>query len=135
MLTIAVRHLPLADNIIVLDPSGRISEQGSFVYLRQKDGFVSKVMLQPELLEQSHPSRSNESTQKGRAVQKVFQGPTANDMADRTRRIGDISVYKYYMAAIGWKLGLWTVGLLALNTVTLKFPRTFLIRPLRLIYS
>jgi ATP-binding cassette, subfamily C (CFTR/MRP), member 1 len=135
VLTIVVRHLPLADNIIVLDPSGRISEQGSFVYLRQKDGFVSKLMLQPGLLEQSHSKRSSESAQKGHAVLKIFQGPTANDVADRTRRIGDVSVYKYYMAAIGWKLGLWSVVLLALHTVTLKFPRMFLICPLRLIYS
>jgi ATP-binding cassette subfamily C (CFTR/MRP) protein 1 len=135
VLTIAVRHLPLADNIIVLDPRGCISEQGSFVYLRQKDGFVRKVMRQPELLEQSHSKRSSESAQKGHAVPKIFPGPTANDVADRTRRIGDVSVYKYYMATIGWKIGLWSVVLLALYTVTLKFPRMRNICPLRLIYS
>jgi ATP-binding cassette subfamily C (CFTR/MRP) protein 1 len=134
MLIILVRHLPLADNIIVLDPSGRISEQGSFTYLRQKDGFVSRLMLQPELLER-HSERSSDSTQKGPVVPKVLQGPSANDMADRTRRIGDASVYKYYLAAIGWKLGLWVIVLLALYTVTLKFPRMFFIRPLCLICS
>jgi hypothetical protein len=130
VLTIAVRHLPLADNIIVLDSGGRISEQGSFVHLRQKDGFVSKVILQPELLEQSSSDRPSESAQKGPRIPKNLQGPTANDLADRTRRIGDASVYKYYLAAVGWNLGLQIVLLLALYTVTLKFPRMFLMRSL-----
>lgn len=127
MLTITVRHLPLADNVIVLDQSGHISEQGSLDYLRQKDGFVSKVMRQPELLEQSHTERSSEPAQSGRPPLESFRGPTANDVADRTRRIRDVSVYKYYLAAIGWKLGIWTIVLLALYTVALKFPCMFLI--------
>jgi len=135
VLTIEVRYLPLADNIIVLDPSGDISEQGSFAYLRQKDGFVSRIILHPELLEHSQSERSSEATRKGPLVPKSLQGPTANDVADRTRRIGDASVYKYYLAAIGWKLGLWSVVLLALYTVTLKFPRMFLVPPLLLLYS
>jgi hypothetical protein len=92
-------------------------------------------MLQPELLEQSHSEISSELAQKGHSVSKTFQGPTANDVADRTRRIGDVSVYKYYLAAIGWKLGFWTVILLVLYTVTLKFARKLLIHPFRLISS
>jgi len=101
--------LPLADNILVLDKDGKVVEQGTFDYLRSRDGFVSKLMLHPELLKSGSRSDDTENTlQKmpAAAVAKVLPGPSANDAADLTRQTGDISVYKYYLKSIGWKIGL-----------------------------
>jgi ATP-binding cassette, subfamily C (CFTR/MRP), member 1 len=117
-----VRHLPLADNITVVDASGRIFEQGSFEYLQSKDGFVSKVFLQPEILEQGRSRRDNIEL-KPLATPRILQGPTENDVVERTRRIGDFSVYKYYLTAIGWKLCSTVVAVAIIYMVAHKFPR------------
>jgi ATP-binding cassette subfamily C (CFTR/MRP) protein 1 len=101
--------LPLADNILALDKDGKVVEQGTFDYLRSRDGFVSKLMLHPELLKSGSRSDDTENTlQKmpAAAVAKVLPGPSANDAADLARQTGDISVYKYYLKSIGWKIGL-----------------------------
>ena len=117
--TLLVRHLPHADNIIVLDASGQISEQGSFEHLRAKEGFVSSLIVHPSLLDQG-PTRPAEdkSTRKASPASTVLQGPTANDVAERTRRIGDSAVYKYYYAAVGWK---WTTVILTLSFAYMIF--------------
>jgi hypothetical protein len=99
----------LADNILVLDKDGKVVEQGTFDYLRSRDGFVSKLMLHPELLKSGSRSDDTENIlQKmpAAAVAKVLPGPSANDAADLARQTGDISVYKYYLKSIGWKIGL-----------------------------
>jgi ATP-binding cassette subfamily C (CFTR/MRP) protein 1 len=83
---------------------GKISEQGAFHDLRSQDGFIGKVLLHPELLDSIElkedsatiPSRIKKPLPKG------LLGPSANDIADLTRRTGDLSVYKYYLASIGW---------------------------------
>lgn len=103
--------MPLADNILVLDKGGKVAEQGTFEYLRSRDGFVSKLMLPPELLESASRSDEKENTSQkvpaaAAAVAKVLRGPSANDAADLARQTGDISVYKYYLKSIGWKIGL-----------------------------
>ncbi|TVY88460.1 ABC transporter [Lachnellula willkommii] len=104
--THAVRHLPLSNQIIVLGADGKIAEQGSFEELRSQDGFVNRIILQPELLqskESEKVSANASSSQPLEAGPKTLRGPTASDAADLSRRIGDISVYKYYLRAIGWK--------------------------------
>jgi ATP-binding cassette subfamily C (CFTR/MRP) protein 1 len=109
--THSIHHLPLADNIIVLGSNGQVLEQGSYAHLRSKDGFVSQVLVHPEMLQQRSSARPEEAAEpvkgKGKgtgAVPKDFQGPSANDVSDLTRRTGDTAVYKYYLSSIGWKL-------------------------------
>jgi hypothetical protein len=125
--SLLVRHLSLADNIIVLDANGRISEQGSFKDLHSQDGFISKIMLHPEILEQGSSKQPNEevSTKKASQTPRIVPGPTPNDIAERTRRVGDFSVYKYYFAAIGWKLGSSIVLMAVIFMITGNFPCEF----------
>lgn len=104
-----------------MDAGGCVSEQGSFEELRSKDGFVSKVILHPDLLEQGS-AKPVEDESKKVSVPKILQGPTANDVAERTRRIGDFAVYKYYYAAIGWKLMLSIMASATVYMVTGNFP-------------
>jgi ATP-binding cassette, subfamily C (CFTR/MRP), member 1 len=106
---LVVQHLPLADNIIVLDNNGKTSEQGTFDQLRASDGFVAKLVLHPEILDSDPRSIPTEDTISGyesATIIKAFQGPSANDMADLARQTGDISVYKYYLKSIGWKIAM-----------------------------
>lgn len=106
-----------------MEAGGRISEQGSFESLRSKDGFVSKVILHPDLLEHgSAKPIEEESTKKALPISKILQGPTANDVAERTRRIGDFAIYKYYYAAIGSKLFMSIMALATVYVVMGNFP-------------
>jgi ATP-binding cassette, subfamily C (CFTR/MRP), member 1 len=101
--------LPLADNIIILDKDGKAIEQGAFDTLRARDGFVGRLALHPEILEADPGSIQTEDTSSVKApptAPKVLLGPSANDVADLTRQTGDVSVYKYYLKSIGWKIGL-----------------------------
>lgn len=76
-----VHHLLLADNIIVLNSNGQISEQGNFEDLRSRDGFVSQVILKPEILREM--SRDPDDTansgrtkkEEERLYQRLFGGP------------------------------------------------------------
>lgn len=123
---ITVRRLPLSDQIIVLGADGKIAEQGHFNDLRSQEGFVNKIMLQPELLR----SRSNETdmtedspTRATKGGAKALQGPTLSDATDLTRRLGDISVYKYYLRAIGWKIVVLDASWGVLFALGSNFPR------------
>ena len=113
----------------MLGEDGRVIEQGSFEYLRSSDGFVSSLILHPELLGRHHPesgsgeSSSNTRSDKPSAAPKVLRGPTANDAADLTRQIGDLSVYKYYLASIGWKIGLASGAASFMYMLGSRFPR------------
>ncbi|KAF4624451.1 hypothetical protein G7Y89_g13720 [Cudoniella acicularis] len=106
--THAVHHLSLADKVIVLGADGRIAEQGTFEMLRTQNGFVSKLLQNPELLaSKSHSeleTKDGPKQKQSTTVAKVLRGATANDVADLTRQIGDLSVYKYYLKSIGWKV-------------------------------
>ncbi len=123
-----VRHLPLADNIIVLDKDGKLIEQGTFKTLRSREGFVNRLMLHPELLESEAKSEFKEekTSPKGpAAVPKDLRGPSPNDVADLTRQTGDVSVYKYYLKSIGWKIGLANVASSFIYTLGTKFTREY----------
>jgi len=120
-----VRHLSLADNIIVLDKSGKAIEQGTFPKLRTSSGFVSRLILHPEILDPhtgSPPIEENPSGTAPVSIPKAFQGPSANDIADLARQTGDISVYKYYLKSIGWKIALVNATGSLLYTFGNRFP-------------
>lgn len=79
------------------------------------------------MLQGQAPDRKQED-QKAPAVKKKvlpkgLSGPSANDVADLTRRTGDISVYRYYFASIGWKISIGLLLTVACNTLSTSFPR------------
>jgi len=128
MLIFLVRHLSLADKIIVLGSDGRIAEQGTFEDLRSRNGFVSKLLLHPELLE-SKSSKINAGTdsnsKQATTIPKALRGPSDNDVADLTRRIGDLSVYKYYLRSIGPRIALIGVVSSFVWMLCQAFPRKY----------
>lgn len=85
-----VKHLPLADYIIVLSENGYISEQGSWNDLRTKAGHISQMKKKerPEL---------SQKPQNGNWVKNETYIPPGRqldqDMQDLTRKTGDITLY------------------------------------------
>lgn len=84
--------------------------------------FFEQSLLQPEILKQG-PSRREKSASNPSTTSRILQGPTANDVAEKSRRIGDLAVYKYYLAAIGWKLCWVVVAVAIVYMVSQRFPR------------
>jgi hypothetical protein len=121
-----VHHLSLADNIVVLGADGKVAEQGTYEYLRSQGGFVSNILLHPELLQSKANIAADEAVETLKRSQAPTQvaakEPSANDVADLTRQIGDTAVYMYYLRSIGWKLALGNISSSCLFAVSLRFP-------------
>jgi ATP-binding cassette subfamily C (CFTR/MRP) protein 1 len=121
-----VRHLWLADCIIVIGADGRIAEQGTFETLRSQNGFVGKLLFDPELKPYSGPGPSyggDSMTRPSATIPHVLRGAPANNAADLARRTGDFSVYKYYLRSIGWKIALVCIASCSASMIGLTFPR------------
>jgi ATP-binding cassette subfamily C (CFTR/MRP) protein 1 len=122
--------LPLADKVVVLGSDGSILEQGTFEDLRSQDGFISKLLLHPELLLSNTNTRVGDDIESKKKLtvpdNKPIRSATVNDTADLTRRIGDLSVYKYYLKAIGWKIALTIASACIVSSLATTFPRKYL---------
>jgi hypothetical protein len=116
----------MADNIVVLGADGKVAEQGTYEYLRSQGGFVSNILLHPELLQSKANIAADDAVEASKSSQAPTQvaakGPSANDVADLTRQIGDTAVYMYYLRSIGWKLALGNISCSCLFAVSLRFP-------------
>ncbi|OJJ96983.1 hypothetical protein ASPACDRAFT_1882742 [Aspergillus aculeatus ATCC 16872] len=127
LVTHAVRHLHLADQIIALDRSGHIAHQGSWTDFAHRGG--------PELLHEAASAdiglrdRFDEAASKSKqskSLPKALRGPTATDISNLSRRTGDLAVYKYYTRSFGWKLSSMMLLMVALVAVTTYLPQIWL---------
>ena len=108
----------------MLNTDGQIAEQGTFEYLKAQNDIVRNILLGRS--SKSHGDDGDQAFQEKRpspAVIKAIKGATAIDLTDLTRRTGDASVYRYYLASIGWKLTLVVMALVSGYTIASKFPR------------
>ncbi|KAF7117581.1 hypothetical protein CNMCM5793_006633 [Aspergillus hiratsukae] len=93
----SAKRLPYADQIVVLDKLGHVSEQGSFKALDATGGYVSSFGLGlPEWkFKIDAPSELPRPTilrsSKSEAIKE-----------DPRRQSGDLSIYLYYIRSIGW---------------------------------
>ncbi|KAJ5158845.1 ABC transporter integral membrane type 1 [Penicillium coprophilum] len=97
----SVKRLPYSDHIIVLEPGGRISEQGTFASLNKTGGYVSSFGLslpdweyKPKRFSDS-PSYSSMDT-----IQNKEEVPV--EEPEHLDRGGDLGIYTYYINTIGW---------------------------------
>lgn len=97
----AVKRLPYADHIVVLEPSGRIAEQGSFSALNKTGGYVASFGMgapdwdyKPKRFSASPSYSTINSIEKEK--EDLAPEPVERDMG------GDLSIYAYYINAIGW---------------------------------
>ncbi|PYI31455.1 putative multidrug resistance protein [Aspergillus indologenus CBS 114.80] len=127
LVTHAVRHLHLADQIISLDDSGHIAHQGSWTDFSH--GGVLELLHEAASADVGLQGRSDEAAPQSklsRPLPKALRGPTATDVSDLSRRTGDLAVYKFYARSFGWKLSLMMLVMVALVAVTTYLPQVWL---------
>ena len=106
MLTVfAAKRLPYADHVISLGDDGKVAEQGTFKQLDAAGGYVSNFNLPPPdwayiPLHESFIDRQAlaDSVRPGADISKL----TDLEQDDASRRMGDLSIYLYYVQSIGW---------------------------------
>lgn len=90
--------LPWADQIVALGKDGRIAEQGTFAELNTRDGsYVQSFALQ----QAARGLEEKETEPVGIYKLGTNQAATGDTVGDKSRQMGDFSVYKYYFAATG----------------------------------
>ncbi|KAJ6151124.1 hypothetical protein N7470_007718 [Penicillium chermesinum] len=96
-----VKRLPFCDHIVVLSNDGRIVEQGGFSALNKTGGYVSSFGLgapdwdyKPKRFSDSPSYSTLDSIEKEKEF--IDPEPVKRDTG------GDLSIYTYYVNAIGW---------------------------------
>lgn len=112
-----VRHLPLADQIVVLGTDGAVVQQGTYESLSSHEGLVSTALDQPCQTNESPQMESNKLM-----VKKAVKGPSKEEEMDLTRKTGDFAIYAYYFRSIGWTLSLGMFGTQIALTFAWSFP-------------
>lgn len=118
LVTHAVHRLPYADQIISLDSTGRITEQGTFDQLKGSGGYVENLAIRHKH-EQDSASAEEEMglpslTTWERATERITtQAQTQEE--DLNRPIGEWSTYKYYFLSIGLSRSLLSLFYLTLS--------------------
>ncbi|CZT41190.1 related to multidrug resistance protein [Rhynchosporium secalis] len=127
--THAIKHLPIADNILILGTDGSMIEQGSYEDLRaRKSQFLGSIIVE----EQPHPSVNEEASNLNQNLKLAGQAfvrrksATDAETSELTRRIGDASVYNYYLKSIGWKIAIVNVATALIWTLGSNFPPLWL---------
>ncbi|KAJ9298207.1 hypothetical protein DTO271G3_3812 [Paecilomyces variotii] len=114
--------LPLADNIIVFDPEGHITGQGSFENLKMTNTYI-KQMLATSMKNDSNYVDTHKSDS---ILRKTVKKPSDDDIVEVARRTGDIAVYKYYLRAIGWQHTLLATMIIAIYSFSANFPQVWI---------
>lgn len=100
------KRLPYSDQIIALDSTGRIAEEGQFDDLNALGGYISGFTLPPA--DWTYKPNEEEDDNMEQSITKYefkHSDPLANKEnadAEANRRFGDLSIYLYYIRSIGW---------------------------------
>ncbi|CAG7924068.1 unnamed protein product [Penicillium olsonii] len=121
MATNSAHHLLYADNIIALDASGRVIEQGRYQDLMNDGGYVSTILGSSKA---PSTTRAPDMT----IDQETLQGLNMEEgqEGDSGRRTGDLTVYTFYFQNIGWPLLLTFIACCVLFILGLSFPQIWL---------
>ncbi|KAJ5249016.1 hypothetical protein N7468_000467 [Penicillium chermesinum] len=121
----SVKRLPFCDHIVVLSNDGRIVEQGGFSALNKTGGYVSSFGLgapdwdyKPKRFSDSPSYSTLDSIEKEKEF--IDPEPVKRDTG------GDLSIYTYYVNAIGWFPALVFIVAMAGFTFCISFPSIWL---------
>lgn len=121
----SVKRLPYSDHVIVMDPSGRIIEQGSFNALNKTGGYVSSFGLGgPDW--DSKPKRYSESPSYSTLDSIEKEKEAIAPEPERRDTGGDLSIYLYYINAIGWFPAIVFMLAMAVFVFCISFPSIWL---------
>jgi len=121
----SVKRLPYADHIVVLDPTGRIIEQGSFSALNKTGGYVSSFGLgSPDWEYKTKRFSESPSYSTIDSLEKEKEALEPEPVHRETG--GDLSIYTYYINAIGWGPAMIFIVAMAVFVFGLSFPSIWL---------
>ncbi|KAI9845011.1 MAG: hypothetical protein M1837_005155 [Sclerophora amabilis] len=101
-----VRRAPYADHLVVLDQSGKNSEEGTFEAVNSRLGYASGLSWNnADWSHEGKPEPKRDSVLSSNPNSKALEGvlPKGETEADLLRRTGDTAVYNYYLKSAGWK--------------------------------
>jgi ATP-binding cassette subfamily C (CFTR/MRP) protein 1 len=117
-----VRHIRVADNIVVMGAEGTVIEQGTFNQLNLQDGYVQGLLLKQQERKMSvdapelSPETLHSRLPAGAAV-------VLDQQRELSRQMGDSRLYLYYLKSIGWQLGVSQLVISVCYTFLEFFPR------------
>ncbi|KAJ6184246.1 ABC transporter integral membrane type 1, partial [Penicillium mononematosum] len=129
LVTIAVKHLKEADNLIVLSKDGRMEGQGIFGELEKRNQYLQSLSRSPSP-EDDEVEESKESDSQPGETREVKK--ETGEMAEREtvhkifRGDGDFSLYTYYINSFGWWAFGLTLGFATLYVFCIAFPQVML---------
>ena len=119
------KRLPYADHVLCLDSTGKIVEQGSFDKLDAAGGYVSNFNLPPADWTYVHDQESliNEHSVTDSVSPSSDHLKATEAIEDEaSRRMGDFSIYLYYVNSIGWIPTIIFVGAISAYIFCMSFP-------------
>lgn len=121
-----MKRAPYADHIVVLDKSGRVIEQGSFKALNAIGGYVSSFALGlPEWGYRADLFPASGVQIKTIEKPKIADTETEPGVDTETQgKGGDLSIYLYYVKAIGWIPTIIFIVAIASFVFCISFPST-----------
>lgn len=118
-----MRHLPLADRIVVLGVGGNVQQIGTFAELSHCDGYVHDLALLKTAKAEPEIEKSTQTLRKPPPVNLNARAEGKGNMSDSGTK--DVGTYRFYSFSIGW----WRIFILLSAAVLLafgtKFPRQF----------
>ncbi|KAF7719382.1 Uncharacterized protein PECH_004876 [Penicillium ucsense] len=100
MASSSVKRLPYADHIAVIDPTGRVKEQGHFDELSNMGGYVSSFDL--PMPDWDYKPRAISASVADSMNTQAIEGKEPSAMEFESRGSGgDLTIYTYYVDAIG----------------------------------
>jgi len=94
-----------ADNIVVLDEKGTVSEQGTFDSLDLDNGHLHELIVNSRDRKSRAGSESNKITENNTMNLTAAVSKIDESKDDLMRQSGDLTLYKYYFKSVGWKDG------------------------------
>lgn len=105
----------------MLNSQGSISAHGTHAALVESGRLDAKLY---QISPKAQGQRSKDTAgQASKPLPTGVAGPTENDIEELNRRTGDVSLYKYYAIALGWKISLGLIIAIFYNAVAGVFPR------------
>jgi ATP-binding cassette, subfamily C (CFTR/MRP), member 1 len=130
----SAKRVPYADHIIALSSTGRVIEQGNYPDLCALGGYISSFSL-PNADWNSRLESPSTEKPTYTYVAPDLDKPSDDLQAEASRQTGDMSIYLYYIGAIGW----WPtiIFMLAITAFVfcLSFPSKILFPPFSLCES
>ncbi|EED18735.1 multidrug resistance protein, putative [Talaromyces stipitatus ATCC 10500] len=132
--TNSTRVLPLADQIVVVDKNGTISERGSYQSLVTAGGYIERVHSErlSQLLQQADQDENEinesvtsprpKSSTQGNSTKPNGQSVQKPNASPATTAVSDSSIYRFYLEAIGiWPMAIF-ISLEAIWAFLCVFP-------------